>query len=69
MDAQKVQNEHGNQNQFINAVSFPCFKEASAKMVVRVGKNIAAATERYLRSNGLSDEITLGAEEGRDKLR
>lgn len=26
-------------------------------MVVRVGKNIAAATERYLRSNGLSDEI------------
>ena len=31
MDAQKVQNEHRNQNQFINAVSFPCFKEASAK--------------------------------------
>lgn len=26
-------------------------------MVVRVGKNIAAATERYLLSNGLSDEI------------
>ena len=26
-------------------------------MVVRVGKNIAAATERYLRCNGLSDEI------------
>ena len=26
-------------------------------MVLRVGKNIAAATERYLRSNGLSDEI------------
>ena len=33
MDAQKVQNEHGNQNQFINAVSFPCFKETSAKFV------------------------------------
>ena len=26
-------------------------------MVLRVGKNIATATERYLRSNGLSAEI------------
>ena len=28
-----------------------------AAMVTRVGKNIAAATERYLRQNGLADEV------------
>ena len=35
MDTQKVQNEHWNQNQFINAISFPRFKKASAKFFHR----------------------------------
>ena len=30
---------------------------AQTAMVVRVGKNIAAATEQYLRNNGLASEI------------